>query len=40
MIFDFRYVRCYVEVYLDGKFIVSADTISEAHKELKKMGYE
>lgn len=34
-IFEIRPVREHFEVYLDGKFICSADTESEAEREIK-----
>ncbi len=33
--YEFRYVRGHVEVFLNGKFQFSADTMSEARKEFK-----
>lgn len=38
--YEFRNVRGHVEVYLDGEFQFSADTIAEAHRELREMGEE
>lgn len=32
--YDFRYVNGHIEVYLQGKFVFSADTRSEAQREL------
>lgn len=32
---EFRYVNGHVEVFDDGRFIVSADTMAEAHKEME-----
>jgi len=34
--YEFRGVRGHIEVYKDGKFILSADTMAEAHKELEE----
>jgi hypothetical protein len=34
MMYDYRYVKDHVEVYLDGKFQFSADNMSEAIREL------
>lgn len=33
--YEFRMVRGHVEVFLDGVFQFSADTIAEAHEEIK-----
>lgn len=33
--YDFKYVKDHVEVYLDGQFQFSADNMSEARKELR-----
>lgn len=33
--YDFRYVRGHVEVYLGGRFQFSADSMSEARRELR-----
>lgn len=39
MEYDFRYRGGHVEVYdHNGKFLVSADTISEANRELEEMN--
>ena len=35
--YDFKYVKDHVEVYLDGLFQFSADNMSEARREL---GYD
>lgn len=32
--YDFKYVKDHVEVYLDGQFQFSADNIGEARREL------
>ena len=37
---EFKNVRGYIEVYRDGVFLFSADTISEAKEELKEMNQE
>ena len=34
---EFRNVRGHIEVYIDGVFQFSADTISEAKEELRKI---
>lgn len=34
MRYEFKYVYGHVEVYLNGKFTFSADTMEEAQKEL------
>lgn len=36
--YQFRNVRGHIEVYRDGRFVFSADTLSEAYAELKKEG--
>ena len=33
--YDFKYVRGYIEVYLDGVFQFSADNMCEAKRELR-----
>lgn len=33
--YAFKYVKDHVEVYLDGKFQFSADSIGEARRELR-----
>lgn len=33
--YEFRYIRGHVEVYLNGVFVLSADTMDEAKKELE-----
>ena len=40
MKYSFRNVRGHVEVYLDGAFILSADTKAEAIAELEMEGEE
>lgn len=35
--YEFRRVREHIEVYLDGKFQFSADTMREAMEELEDM---
>lgn len=35
---EFRRVNGHVEVYLDGVFLFSADTLAEARQELRKEG--
>lgn len=34
--YEYKGVRGHIEVYKDGKFILSADTMAEAHKELEE----
>ena len=34
---EYRHVRGHVEVYIDGAFVVSADTMAEAHAEINAM---
>lgn len=36
--YEFRHVRGHIEVYLDGKFEFSADTMAEAYRELNGKG--
>ena len=36
--YELEYVRGHVEVYLDGKFCFSADTVSEAEAEIEQMA--
>lgn len=36
--YQFRNVRGHIEVYLDGCFVFSADTMSEAYAELQNEG--
>ena len=36
LMYEFRYVKGHIEVFLDGEFQFSADTISEARKELEQ----
>lgn len=36
--YDFQYVKGHIEVRLDGEFILSADTIGEAMRELISLG--
>lgn len=33
---EYRHVRDHVEVYVDGVFHFSADTMAEAHKEMEE----
>ena len=33
---EFRYVRGHIEVYRQGEFLFSADTMSEAREELEE----
>lgn len=35
--YEFRHVKGHIEVYLDGEFQFSADTIQEAREELNNM---
>ena len=35
---EFRWVRGHIEVYLNGEFLFSADTVHEAEKELESCG--
>lgn len=35
--YEFRRIKDHIEVYLDGEFQFSADTIQEAREELKNM---
>lgn len=35
--YEFRHVKGHIEVYLDGEFQFSADTIQEAREELESM---
>jgi hypothetical protein len=37
-VYEFRYVRGHVEVFLDNVFQFSADTITEAQAELRGEG--
>lgn len=34
---EFKHVKEHIEVYKDGKFVVSADNLREAEQELKEM---
>ena len=34
---EYRHVRGHVEVYIDGVFVISADTMAEAHEEINAM---
>jgi hypothetical protein len=34
---EYRHVRGHVEVYIDGAFVVSADTMAEARAEINEM---
>lgn len=36
--YEFRPVMGHIEVYLNGEFQFSADTIEEAHEELRMEG--
>ena len=38
--FEFRYVRGHVEVFLNGVFQFSADNMTEARRELKQAEQE
>lgn len=38
--YEFKWVREHVEVFLDGKFQFSADTMSEARAEIMNQGEE
>ena len=33
--YEFRYIRGHVEVFLHGSFLFSADTMSEARREIE-----
>jgi len=35
-LYEFRNVKGHIEVFLNGEFQFSADTIGEAHKELEQ----
>lgn len=35
--YEYRYVKGHVEVFLDGVFILSADTKGEAYREILEM---
>lgn len=35
--YEFRYVRGHIEVFLGGRFQFSADTIGEAYKEIEQL---
>lgn len=35
--YDFRNVYGHIEVYYNGKFVFSADTIDEAQRELQEL---
>ena len=35
--YTFRYIRGHVEVYKNGKFVLSADTKAEALRELENL---
>lgn len=37
---EFKHVRGHIEVYRDGKFLFSSDTMGEAKEELRKMNQE
>lgn len=34
--FEFRHIKGHVEVYRNGTFLLSADTVAEALKEVEK----
>lgn len=36
MSIEYRHIRDHIEVYVDGIFVVSADTMYEARKEIKE----
>lgn len=36
MMYEFRHVKGHIEVFLNGEFQFSADTMSEARKELEQ----
>ena len=36
--FEFRHVGEHIEVYLNGRFLFSADNIKEAYNELEEIG--
>ena len=36
--YEFRYVRGHIEVFLNGEFLFSADTMREAREELRLMA--
>lgn len=36
----YRHVRGHVEVFIDGAFYCSADTMAEAHNEVKEFNEE
>ena len=38
MRYEFKYVYGHVEVYLNGKFMFSADTVEEAQDVYKRQG--
>lgn len=40
MVYEFRRVREHIEVFRDGEFQFSADTMSEAKAEIRKQGEE
>lgn len=35
--FEYRNVKGHVEVFLDGEFMLSADTLQEAKREVEKL---
>ena len=37
MRYEFKYVYGHVEVYLNGKFMFSADTVEEVQKEMDSL---
>lgn len=38
MMYEFRHVKGHIEVFLNGEFQFSADTMSEARRELENEG--
>lgn len=40
VMFEFRNVKGHIEVFLNGEFVLSADTYQEAKSELKEMEEE
>lgn len=38
--YEFRYVKGHIEVFLNGKFQFSADTMKEVREELREMKGE
>jgi len=37
--YEYRWVFGHIEVYLDGVFVLSADTIHEAEQELEEVEF-